>query len=88
MTEKEYLEKMKIHEEVFDLLWMEIVQDTNMFIRDNPDRDYNSLPQIEKFVDQLALSASWIHDRIKGIEYKGRRGSTKKMRRILGYTYP
>lgn len=82
-----YTKKMKKHEESFDKLWMKIVNDTNDFIKDNPETTMYSLQHIEKFSDILCLSGAWVQDRINGKTPLSRvKGSlTRKIRKILGY---
>lgn len=93
LTMEEYIKRMKKHEAAFDELWTKIVADTNQFISDNPDVSMYSLQNsIEKFSDQLALSGSWIPDRINGYSgvpegNKYKKSLTKKIRRALGYTF-
>jgi hypothetical protein len=93
LTKAQYEAKMKKHEQAFDKLWMKMVDDTNQFIKDNPDRSmYQFQNSIEKFIDQLCLSGAWITDRINGksgvpssSNYRG--SLSKKIRKALGYTY-
>jgi len=89
MTKKAYIKRMKQHEATFDRLWRKIVDDTNEFIKDNPeDSMYQFQNNIEKFSDYLALSGAWIQDRINGKMPKDRGSLTKKIRKALGYTFP
>jgi hypothetical protein len=89
MTAEEYCRRMKVHEETFDKLWMEIVKDTNSFLANDPKMAGNfSSNSIDKFTDQICLSGAWIQDRLNGYKFGHRRGLTKKIRRVLGYTYP
>ena len=78
---------MKQHEDSFDKLWRKIVDDTNDFIKDNPEMTMYSLQHIEKFSDSLALSGAWMQDRINGKTPKDRGSLTKKIRKALGFTY-
>jgi hypothetical protein len=92
MTRKQYLKRMKQHENTFDMLWVKIVKETNEFIKDNPETTTSSLNQIEKFVDSICLSGAWIQDRINGksgvtSDPKYRGSLTKGIRKALGYTY-
>jgi hypothetical protein len=67
LTKAQYEAKMKKHEQAFDKLWMKMVDDTNQFIKDNPDIGmYQFQNSIEKFSDHLSLSGAWIVDRING----------------------
>jgi hypothetical protein len=93
LTKAQYEAKMKKHEQAFDKLWKKMVDDTNQFIKDNPDRSMSQFQNsIEKFIDQLCLSGAWITDRINGksgvpssSNYRG--SLSKKIRKALGYTY-
>lgn len=94
MTEKEYLKRMKQHENSFDKLWSKIVKDTNAFIEKNPGKNLFSMSdnRIDRLVDSMCLSGAWIEDRINGksgivntANYRGSR--TKKIRKALGYTF-
>lgn len=93
MTKKRYLKRMKQHENHFhNQVWMKIVQDTNAFIKDNPDVGMYQLSKLESIIDTLSLSGAWIYDRING--YSGvyshstyRKSLTKKIRKVLRYTY-
>ena len=91
MTREQYIKKMKDHENKFDKIWMDIVEDTNEYVKNNPETTTYSLQNnVEKFIDQLCLSGAWIQDRINGKKgtpgLKGYRGSlTKKIRKALGY---
>ena len=85
---------MKQHGATLDRLWQKIVDDTNEFIKDNPDEDNNAprFSPIEDLVDSLCLKGAWIRDRLdgkKGMHWHPKyRGSlTKKIRKALGYTY-
>jgi len=92
MTKEQYVEKMKHHEEEFDKMWDLIVEDTNVFVKDNPSIGmYSFSNNVEKFVDNLCLSGAWIHDRIENvIGFPGmktyKRSLSKKIRKALGYT--
>ena len=93
MRKTTYIKKMKHHEEMFDKLWARIVRDTNQFVKDNPDIGMYTMQStpIEKFIDQLALSGAWIHDRIEKLSgvsgnSKYAKSLTKKIRKALGYT--
>ena len=93
MTQQEYIERMKAHENKFDELWQEIVKDTNNFVKENEEVSmYSFQNNVSKFVDQLSLSGAWVQDRINGksgVYYNPKyRGSlTKKIRKALGYTF-
>ena len=82
---------MKEHEDSFNVLWMNIVEDTNEFIESNPKLDTEKSSEersIENMVNSICLSGAWIMDRLNG-KYTNDRGSlTKKIRRALGYTLP
>lgn len=93
ITEKELISRMTKHEKKFDKLWLEIVNDINQYLEDNPEEN-NFYPflytQIDEFIDSLCLSGAWIHDKLnrkKGIpgssDYKG--SKTKKIRKALGF---
>lgn len=93
MTKKELISKMTEHEKEFDVLWLEIVNDINQYLEDNPEEN-NFYPflctQIDKFIDSLCLSGAWIHDKLNRKEglpgsagYKG--SKTQKIRKALGY---
>jgi len=92
MTKEEYIIQMKKHENEFGDLWTKIVQDTNQFVKDNPDIEFDSFQNsVEHFIDSLCLSGAWIEDRINkktsipgNIKYNG--SLTKKIRKALGYT--
>ena len=93
MTKKLYLYRMKLYEKQFDKLWMKIVNDTNKYLKDNPESEVDidaeySWSQIEHFKDHMALSAAWIYDRLHRYKYRARRGLTRKIRIVLGYTIP
>ena len=88
MTTVKYKKRMKQHEATFDRLWSKIVDDTNNFIKDNPEKTMYSLQHIEHFTDSLALSGAWIQDKINGKKPKDRGSLTKKIRKALGFTYP
>lgn len=91
MTKEEYIIQMKKHQNEFDHLWIKIVDDTNQFIKDNPDIRFDSFQNsVEHFTDILCLSGAWVQDRINnkcGLpntnEYKG--SLSKKIRKTLGY---
>ena len=83
MTTNKYKKRMQQHEETFEKLWKKIVNETNEFIKDNPEITMYSLQNIEKFSDSLALSGSWIQDRINRKKPKDRGSLTKKIRKAL-----
>lgn len=87
MTKNRYKKRMKQHEETFDKLWRKITDETNEFIKENPEETLYNLQEIEKFSDQLALSGAWIQDRINKKYPKDRGSLTKKIRKALGFTY-
>jgi hypothetical protein len=97
MTEKAYKKRMAQHEATFDRLWNKMVDDTNAFIKDNPDKSFASLNndgfyKLEKFRDALCTSGAWITDRINGYTATHHHPTyqktlTKKIRKALGYTY-
>lgn len=93
MTEKEYRQKVldlmskfigEIHNELVDL--------TIKFIKDNPDRHYDSvfLPDDQRKIDTMAFTTGWLEDRLNGLNYfdtqNSRKSRTKKIRKALGYT--
>lgn len=93
MTKNELISRMNKHENEFDILWLEIVNDINQYLEDNPEEN-NFYPflctQIDKFIDSLCLSGAWIHDKLNRKEglpcstgYKG--SKTQKIRKALGY---
>ena len=83
-----YQKKMTKHERSFDLLWVKMVKDTNDHIsKYGTYSDYN---MVESLVDSLALSGSWLADRLRG--YMGtphhhtyKNSLAKKIRKALGY---
>lgn len=87
MTKKQYTKRMKQHETSFDKIWRKIADETNEFIKDNPEISMYHLQDIEKFSDQLALSGAWIQDRIDGKFPKDKGSLTKKIRKALGFTF-
>ena len=94
MTTKQYIKRMNKHEESFNKIWRKIVDDTNAFIKENPETTMYSfgnniaiLYNIEKFSDSMCLSGAWIQDRINGKMPTDRGSLTKKIRKALGYTY-
>ena len=88
MKEATYIKRMKANEERFDKLWRKIVDDTNSYIEKNPDTNmHNFQNNIEKFSDYMCKSGAWIQDRINGKMPKDRGSLTKKIRKVLGYTY-
>lgn len=88
MTKEQYVQKMKKHEAVVDKLWWKIVDDTNKFIKDNPEVTmYSFQNNIEHFSDSLCLKGAWIQDRINGKMPKDRGSLTKKIRKALGYLF-
>jgi len=90
MTKEEYINKMKQHEIEFELLWRKIVDDTNDFIKDNPDGKCTDVftNDVELFIDTLCLSGAWIQDRLNNKKPRDRGSLRKKIRKVLGYTYP
>lgn len=90
MTKEEYINKMKQHEIEFELLWRKIVDDTNDFIKDNPDGKCTDAftNNVELFIDTLCLSGAWIQDRLNNKKPRDRGSITKNIRKVLGYTYP
>jgi len=88
MTKKAYIKRMKQHEKTFNKLWRKIVDDTDEFIKDNPEITMYSLDNnVGHFCDNLALSSAWIQDRINGKMPKDRGSLTKKIRKALGFVY-
>ena len=88
MTKNAYIKRMKQHEATMDRLWRKIVDDTNQFIKDNPETTmYSFGNNIEKFSDDLCLKGAWIQDRINGKMPRDRGSLTKKIRKALGFTY-
>jgi len=89
-SEKGYLFAMQEHEKKFKNLWIDIVKDTNSFIKSNGPVDvsenilfYNN---IEKFADNLSLTGSWIIDRLRGINtLSDKKSLSRKVRKALGY---
>lgn len=92
MTQARYLKRMKQHEDAIDKIWMKIANETNEFIDDNPDQTIISRGQIWRFVDSLCLKGAWIADRLRGFSGVShhptyRRSLSKKIRKILGFTF-
>lgn len=94
MTEKEYKQKIldlmskfigEIHNELVDL--------TIEFVKDNPDRHYDSvfLPDDQRKIEQMALTTAWLEDRLNNLSgldiQNSRKSRTKKILKALGYTY-
>jgi len=92
MTEKEYRQKVldlmskfvgEIHNELVDL--------TTEFIKDNPDRHYDSvfLPDDQRKIDTMAFTAGWLEDRLNGLNgleiQNSRKSRTKKINKAFGY---
>lgn len=75
----------EIHNEIVDL--------TTEFIKDNPNRHYDSVftPGDQRQIDQMALTAGWLEDRLnglKGLEIQNScKSRTKKIHKAFGYTY-
>lgn len=90
MTKEEYINKMRQHEIEFELLWRKIVDDTNDFIKDNPDGKCADMftNDVELFIDTLCLSGAWIQDRLNNKKPRDRGSLIKNIRKVLGYTYP
>lgn len=88
MTKEVFIEKMKQHESEIDKIWMKIVEDTNKFIKQNPEVSmYSFQNNIENFSDDLCLKGAWIQDRINGKMPKDRGSLTKKIKKALGFIY-
>jgi hypothetical protein len=93
MTKERYLKRMQRHEiRYHNQVWMKIVEDTNAFIKDNPDVGMYQLSKLDSIIDSLSLAGAWIQDRING--YSGvyshpsyKKSLAKKIRKALGYTY-
>lgn len=45
-------------------------------------------PSIEREVDEIAVLGGWIYDMLNGIEHTSNKSMQKKIRKVLGYTFP
>jgi coenzyme F420-reducing hydrogenase alpha subunit len=90
MEKKEYIEKMKQHSEEFQKVMTNIVNDTIKFSDANPkvdNSDWDYLRNVDTFINEGMIQFAWVKDRIEN--KLGKRTSLKKkVRKILGYTYP
>ena len=94
MTEQEYRQKvLDLMSKFVGEIHNELVNLTTEFIKDNPDRHYQSVffPDDERKIDQMALTVGWLEDRLNGLNgldiQNSRKSRTKKIRKALGYTY-
>lgn len=46
------------------------------------------LEYYDQYIDQILFIGSWIHDRMNGKTRYSKKSLTKKIRKVLGYTYP
>lgn len=93
MTETEYKQKvLDLMSKFVGEIHNELVNLTTEFIKDNPDRHYNSvfLPDDQRKIETMALSTAWLEDRLNGLNYfdtqNSRKSRTKKIRKAFGYT--
>jgi hypothetical protein len=94
MTKQEYIKEVR---KLFDTEWHflkdELVKLTNAYIYSNSEEERDNFAQLdygtdfERLIDDLALMRAWIEDRLNGRYPKDKKSMTRKMRRILGYTY-
>ena len=88
MTKEEYTEKIKAYEDKWAELWFALVDDTNEFLKDNPERrNIGMIKRLERLADDFSLSGAWLYDRHADKMPKDRGSMTKKIRKALGFTY-
>jgi hypothetical protein len=96
MTAKQqYIAKIQ---EIMDTKWKEthaaLVEATNTYLETTPEEEQDNFDQMDygtdlsRIIDDLALTRGWIEDRLNHRYPKDRRAITKKIRKILGYSYP
>ena len=90
MSKEEYIKRMKVHQESFETIHDDIINDTNAFIDSNPTVTMYDLNTIEGFTDHICKFGAWVQDRINGYPtvpgLKGYNKSiSKKVRNALGY---
>lgn len=88
MNKEQYIEVMTKYDKEFTKVWMKMADATNKFISENPEITMYSLQSINNIADCLALSGAWLYDRIANKNPRDRGAMTKKIRKVLGYSYP
>jgi len=92
MKYKTYLEKMRKHDNAFGKVWIRMLRDTNKYCDSNPESTGYGMCSSNNPLDiaeHLIFNGVWIIDRIEGVEGKDSKKSLrKKVRKVLGYTYP
>ena len=91
MTTQEFENRARKYNNELSQQWKEIVKDVNDYLMDNENPGIKDWSEHHKLIENFALQAAWIHDRLTGKNgvpgHRKYRGSmTKKIRRILGYS--
>lgn len=73
--------------------WQKIVEAINGYVDTNSKDNLGYVSvlgytELDSKVDGLALKTAWIRDRLNGKLPTDRDSFTKKVRKVLGYTYP
>jgi len=91
MRYETYLNKMRKHDAAFNKIFMRMLKDTNAYAESNPTKtgygmnsDSNNPLDV---AEHLIFSGVWIIDRIEG-NVNSNKSLKKKVRKILGYSYP
>lgn len=90
ITHKKYEnQSVLIYKKIEPLLkeWAELTADWK---RDNPDANFNSLNGwvTEDKMDTVLMGVASIKDMVNGTERKHKNSLYKKVRKLLGFTYP
>jgi hypothetical protein len=83
--------KLNAHFKQIDKQWFGIVKLINEYKEVNPDCSYNNtmgFGSVESNIDGLAFKYAWIVDRLDGKQYSDKRTMRRKVRKLLGFTYP
>jgi hypothetical protein len=91
MNHHELENKIKEHKKAFLLVIEKVNQDITKFNEANPQATMYDLTETDKFCDFLIESGGWIKDKINGTLNTGhssKKSLVRKLRKVLGYTYP
>lgn len=92
MDKKKFIKQLAVlHTQFEDELWPQVEKLVNSFREEHEPTTPEYEEEIDKFIEHLCLSGSWLYDRIAGNstnvgakEY--RKSLTKKVRKVLGFT--
>lgn len=82
--------KMKEHQKTFNEFFDNVIRDVNEFHETNPEKTTYDLKNTDNFCDSMIECGGWVKDRINDTlkTEKPKKSLVRKLRKVLGYSYP